>query len=187
MRGKAPCFLHMFQHKNGTRSVPGGIPTRERGNDQLQTAERDGAAVSPPSRAGSLPQGNEVHLQETGQLSGRHRRQASSHKGLVYTCKRLVGCQAAFAGKPAPTRVWCTSARDWSAVRPPSQASQLPQGFGVHRLETGRLSGRHREQAHSHNGSAYAFRFSPLIRPSVSSPAALDLAFDFDLPAPSGG
>jgi hypothetical protein len=34
--------------------------------------------------------------------------------------------------------------------------------------------------------SAYT-RPSPLNRPSVSSPAAFDLAFDLDLPAPSGG
>ena len=160
----------------------------------------------PPSRASSLPQGK------------------------VYTCDRLVGCQAAFASKPAPTGEWCTSATDWSAVRSPSQASQLPQENGVHLRVIGRLSGRHREQAHSHRGrctsandwsavgpssqasqlpqengvrlrvigrlsgrhrrqahshkgSAYTFRFSPLNRPSVSSPAALDL----DPPAPSGG
>ena len=45
------------------------------------------------------------------------------------------------------------------------------------------LCGSHREQAHSHKGSVFAFRPSPLNRPSVSSPAALDL----DPPAPSGG
>jgi hypothetical protein len=49
------------------------------------------------------PTGNGIHLQETGRLSGRHRWQASSH------------------------REWNTSARDWSAVRPPSLASQLLQ------------------------------------------------------------
>jgi hypothetical protein len=38
-----------------------------------------------------------------------------------------------------------------------------------------------REQARSHIESAYTHCFSPLNRPSVSSPAA------FDLPAPSGG
>jgi hypothetical protein len=31
------------------------------------------------------------------------REQARSHIWTVYACERLVGCQAAFAGKPAPT------------------------------------------------------------------------------------
>jgi hypothetical protein len=57
----------------------------------------------------------------------------------------------------ARTGEWCTPAGDWSAVRPPSRAGSLPQGIRVR------------------------FRFSPLNRPSVSSPAALDL----DPPAPS--
>jgi hypothetical protein len=177
------------------------------------------------------PTGFGVHLREIGRLAGRHRWQASSHcgpgtpardwsavrqpspagqlpQGSVYTCKRLGDCQAAIAGRPAPTgfgvhlqeigrlagrhrwrgsshRVRCTSARDWSAVRPPSLASQLPQGNGVHLRETGRLAGRHRWQASSHSKSRRTARSSPLNRPSVSSPAAFDLAFD--LPAPSEG
>ncbi|SDP48060.1 hypothetical protein SAMN04489798_5924 [Pseudomonas arsenicoxydans] len=45
------------------------------------------------------PTGFGVHLQEIGRLSGRHRWQASSHRGSVCTCKRLVGCQAAIAGR----------------------------------------------------------------------------------------
>jgi hypothetical protein len=53
----------------------------------------------------------------------------------------------------------CVPARDWPAVRPPSRASLAPT-----------------------RGSLYTLRSSPLIRPSVSSPAALDL----DLPAPFG-
>jgi hypothetical protein len=44
--------------------------------------------------------------------------------------ERLVGWQAAIAGKPAPTVGLGTSGRDWSAVRPPSRASSLPQGIG---------------------------------------------------------
>ncbi|WP_285380171.1 hypothetical protein, partial [Pseudomonas sp. efr-133-R2A-59] len=40
-----------------------------------------------------------------------------------YTCERLVGCQAAIAGKPGTGLI------------------------GVHLREIGRLSGRHREQA----------------------------------------
>ncbi|MCS3837217.1 hypothetical protein HNR03_001815 [Pseudomonas sp. JAI111] len=90
-------------------------------------------------------------VQEIGRLSGRHRRQASSHRvrctpardwlagrppslpgqlpqGSVYTCRRLVGCQAAIAGRPAPT------------------------GFGVHLQEIGWMAGRHRRQASCHNG-----------------------------------
>ncbi|QAY87834.1 hypothetical protein CUN61_29515 [Pseudomonas arsenicoxydans] len=45
------------------------------------------------------PTGFGVHLQENGRLAGRHRWQASSHRGSMYTCKRSVGCQAAIAGK----------------------------------------------------------------------------------------
>jgi hypothetical protein len=187
MRGKVLCFLHIVKHKNGTRSVPGGIPTRSVGNDH-GAAGRDWSAVRPPSSerrpeqarshrvrstpagdwsavrapspAGQLPQGKWVHLGETGRLSGRHRWQASSHKGNGYIWERLVGCQGAIAGRPAPTREMGTSGRDWSAVRPPSLAGQLPQGKWVHLGETGRLSGRHRcdaatRQASSHKGNGY--------------------------------
>ncbi|PZW90798.1 hypothetical protein DFS28_11618 [Pseudomonas sp. 478] len=69
--------------------------------------------------------------------------------------KRVVGCQAAFASKS-------------------NRRTAAPTGIGCLQEESGRLSGRHREQAHSHRGSVFAFRFSPLNRPSVSSPAALD-------------
>jgi len=190
MRGKVLRFLHIVQHKNGTRSVPGGIPTRSVGNDQWPAGKHWSASGS-PSRASPLPQGSVyicrrlggwpgtiagrpaptgfgVHLREIGRLTGRHRWQASSH------------------------RVRCTSARDWSADRPPSRAGQLSQGNGVHLGETGRLSGRHRRDAAtrqtcSHNRSAYPLRSSPLNRPSGSSPAALDLDLACDLPAPSAG
>src|SRR5471032_2354444 len=70
-----------------------------------------------------------VHLEEIGWLVDRFRRQASCHSlERCTSCGRLVGCQAAFAGRPAPT-VWSGvhPAGDWSAVRPPSQAGQLPQ------------------------------------------------------------
>ena len=51
--------------------------------------------------AGSLaPTGECGYLQEIGRLSGRLRGQASLLQWNVGTCKRLVGCQAAFAGKP---------------------------------------------------------------------------------------
>ena len=172
-----------------------------------------------------------VHPQDIGRLSGRHRWQASSHSGIlyirkilvgcqaviagrpaptvgsVYIRKKLVGCQAVIAGRPAPTVESCTSARNWSAVRPPSQASQLLQlnrvhqqesgrlsgrhrwqasshsGICVHPQDLGRLSGRHRWQASSHNRSVYTLRSSPLNRPSVSSPALLILIY----PPRSGG
>jgi hypothetical protein len=77
----------------------------------------------------------------------------------------LVGCQAAIAGKPAPTgfgvhlqeigrlagrhrwqasshRVRCTPARDWSAGGAPSLAGQLPQGMSTSEREIDRLAGR---------------------------------------------
>src|SRR5471030_3190645 len=86
-----------------------------------------------------------------GRLSGRLRRQASSHNWTQYNrekwvgCQaafagkprshnwtqynreKWVGCQAAFAGKPAPTIEPSTTGRNGSAGRPPSQACQLPQ------------------------------------------------------------
>jgi hypothetical protein len=82
--------------------------------------------------------------------------------GIEYICKISVGCQAAFAGKPAPTgvgdicknQVGCQAAIA-NRLAPTEEQRQI----GVHK------------------------RSSPLIRPSVSSPAALDL----DPPAPSGG
>jgi hypothetical protein len=49
-----------------------------------------------------------------------------AHIETVHISEILVGCQAAFASKPAPTVEWCGSAK------------------------IGRLSGRHREQASSH-------------------------------------
>jgi hypothetical protein len=42
----------------------------------------------------------QVHLKKIGRLSGCLREQARSHNESAYTCKRLVGCQAVFAGKP---------------------------------------------------------------------------------------
>jgi hypothetical protein len=75
MSGNALRFLHIVQHKNGTRSVPGCIPTRSVGNDQW-AAGGDWSAGRSPSLAGQLPQ------------------------GFVYICRRLVGCQAAIVGTP---------------------------------------------------------------------------------------
>jgi hypothetical protein len=109
----------------------------------------------PPSRGGSLPQLDGVHLQKTGRLSGRLREQARSHSWNEYICKKQVGCQAAFASRLAPTVGLSTPAKNRSAVRPPSRASSLPQLDGVHLQKTGRLSGRLREQARSHSWMEY--------------------------------
>ena len=92
----------------------------------------------------------------------------------------MVGCEGAIAGKPAPTVVLGTVAREWLAVRAPSLASQLLQGVGCSRegmvgfegaiagtpapagdlvqsRVNGGLLGRHRQQAGSHSGlSAFA-------------------------------
>ncbi|PAM78442.1 hypothetical protein CES87_31550 [Pseudomonas sp. ERMR1:02] len=59
-----------------------------------------------------------------------------------------VGCQAAFAGKPAPTFELGTSAKVRSACRPPSRASLAPtKADWVHPRKSGRLVGRLRGQA----------------------------------------
>ncbi len=127
-----------------------------------------------------------VHPRESGRLSGRHRWQASSYKGRG------------------------TSARIRSVVRPPSPASRLLQrawyirenqvGSQAAIVGTPPAASRLLQRAWyirenqvgcqaaiagkpAPTGDRVCFRFSPLIRPSVSSP----YAFDFDLPAPSGG
>src|SRR3990167_6507933 len=73
---------------------------------------------TPPSRAGSLLQWN------------------------VGICKRLVGCQAAFASRLAPTFGLRTSVRDWSAVRPPSRASLAPTRIQRTAFDSHHSSGR---------------------------------------------
>jgi hypothetical protein len=133
------------------------------------TSEETGLTLRP------APTGFDAHLQEIGRLSGRLRWQASSHcgpgtpardwsavrppspagqlpQGSVYTCKRLVGCQAAIADRPAPT------------------------GFDAHQQEIGRLAGRHRRQASSHRvrctpaGDWSAVRRSSRSRPEAMPP-----------------
>jgi hypothetical protein len=74
------------------------------------------------------PTGKSVHLGIIGRLPGRHRWQASSHRGMGFIWERLVDCQSAIAGRPTPTGEWGSSGKDWSAVSPPSLAGQLPQG-----------------------------------------------------------
>ncbi len=59
----------------------------------------------------------------------------------------MVGCQAAFAGKPRSYSGMWVPAREWSAVRPPSRASLAPTVECGYLQEIGRLSGRLRGQA----------------------------------------
>jgi len=132
-----------------------------------------------PSPASRLLQGLRMSAR-TGGLADRLREQARSHKISVFP-REQVGWQTFFASKPAPTRS-AYSRENRPAVRPPSPASRLLQGLRIS-ARTGRLSGRHRQQAGAYKSRSAYTRFSPLIRPSVSSPAALDL----DPPAPSGG
>ncbi|PAM81184.1 hypothetical protein CES87_26440 [Pseudomonas sp. ERMR1:02] len=41
-----------------------------------------------------------VQPKRIGRLKGRYREQAHSYSWIGDICKKLVGCQAAFAGKP---------------------------------------------------------------------------------------
>ena len=88
---------------------------------------------------------------EIGRLVGRLREQDRSYSGMGAVSWRLVGWQAAFASRLAPTIGWEQSVGDWSAVRPSSRAGSLLQWNGGSQLEIGRLSGRFREQARSYN------------------------------------
>ena len=161
-----------------------GCPLRitcARPHEGAYTATASEAAYRPACLRGSFV------CDVPGRLTGRYREQARSH-GAQYISKISVSLQAVFASRLAPTVDPGMPARDWSAVRPPSRASPLPQLDWVHSKEIGRLAGRHREQARSHRRAEQKQIgvhpcFSPLIRPSVSSPAALDL----DPPAPSAG
>jgi hypothetical protein len=83
----------------------------------------------------------------------------------------------------------CREAIRVAAVRGFADRSQrhfgIPEGSKPALGASGRLSGRHREQAQllqKRTNRRCTTCFSPLIRPSVSSPAALDL----DPPAPIG-
>jgi hypothetical protein len=71
--------------------------------------------------------GIECRQQEIGRLADRHREQAHSYSWNEYICKKQVGCQAAFASRLTPTVGMSTSARNRSAVRPPSRAGSLLQ------------------------------------------------------------
>src|SRR5471032_2957626 len=99
---------------------------------------------------------------------GRLRRQASSHS-LDWVHLGEIGWLVGRLRRQASSHRFerGTFGRDWLAGRPPSRASSLPQ--------------KSKSRSRSRSRSAYHPRPSPLNRPSVSSPAALDL------PAPSGG
>ena len=77
-------FASFGAFAKGSRCKSETISGRYRRNGYVHP-ERKWSAVRPSSRAGSLPQGNVVHLREIGRLSGRHRWQASSHSGMEYT------------------------------------------------------------------------------------------------------
>ncbi|TWC27817.1 hypothetical protein FBY05_101685 [Pseudomonas sp. SJZ083] len=94
-------------------------------------------ADTPPSRAGSLLQLDWVHLRNIDRLAGRLRWQASSHNWIGCIRKMLVGCQAAFA--------------------PTVECGYLQ--------EIGRLSGPHREQAHSYSGMGVPAKYWSAGRP----------------------
>ncbi len=145
---------------------------------------------------------NRVHQRETGRLSGRLRWQASSHRDGVNLAE--MGWQWRRFREQARSHNSgsCTSARYESAVRPPSLASQLPQkskskikrsqpsaaptvGLGT-TSRSGRLSGRHREQAHSYKSKGKAAQL-PAAKPPHSTMSASSSAFDLDLPATSEG
>jgi hypothetical protein len=118
----------------------------------LRRPDRDGVTAGPPSRASPLPQWDWCIQWEIGWLSGRLRWQASSDSGLGVFSGRLVGSQAAIAGKPAPTVDWVYSVGDWSAVGRHRWQASSHSWIECRQLEVGRLSGRLREQARSHSG-----------------------------------
>ena len=117
-------FTHLSTHKNGTRSVPGGIPTRSVGNDQSGAVERNWSAGRPPSRAGSLLQWNDARLQEIGRLAGRLRGQASLLQWNDARLQEIGRLSGRLRGQ--------ASLLQWNDARP---------------QEIGRLSGRLRGQA----------------------------------------
>jgi hypothetical protein len=127
-----------------------------------------------------------VHLKDLDRLAGPLRGQARSHRGLCASLRRnwSTGRPPSRAG--SLPQVLSTSERSRWAGRPSSRASPLPQGIvcifeklvGWQATIASRLAPTEEQrQIGVHK------RSSPLIRPSVSSPAA----FDLDPPAPSEG
>ena len=89
-------------------------------------------AIRPPSLAGQLPQDPGTSAR-TGRLAGRHRWQNSSHRIPVHP-QEQAGCQAAIAGRPAPTgiggisgnRVGCQAAIPRNESAPPTHQTTRP-------------------------------------------------------------
>ncbi|VVN40761.1 hypothetical protein PS662_05450 [Pseudomonas fluorescens] len=111
--------------------------------------------------------------------SGSNTPQSDSPTAVVFTRNNNNPVDTGFLANPATQGAGLTR----------SLASQLPQGF---RVRPGNCDGckppsseRRPEQARSHNENCA--NPNQTTRPSVSSPCAFDPAFDFDLPAPSGG
>ncbi|MNR16081.1 hypothetical protein D3C85_1326530 [compost metagenome] len=105
--------------------------------------------------------------------------------GTEYFCKISVGWQAAIASKLAPTgtEYFCKISVGWQVAI----ASKLaPTGIEyICKISVGWLAAFASKLAPTEEQKQIGVhrRFSPLIRPSVSSPAA----FDLDPPAPSAG
>jgi hypothetical protein len=162
-----------FEVSDKPPSRAGSLPQFE-----SSTSARNRSAVRPPSLASQLPQGR-------GE-SGRER--------LAVETLSRAGSLPQFESS--------TSARNRSAVRPPSLASQLPQkskskikrsqpsaaptvGLGT-TSRSGRLSGRHREQAHSYKSKGKAAQL-PAAKPPHSTMSVSSSALDLDPPATSEG
>ncbi len=80
--------------------LPKGLKIKSQIKSQSQSQSR-----SKDRSLRQLLQGIGCFQLEIGRLSGRHRWQASSHSGIGVFSQKLVSCQAAIAGKPAPTKV----------------------------------------------------------------------------------
>ena len=92
---------------------------------RFRNIRKNRSAGRPPSLAGQLPQDSGTSAR-TGRLAGRHRWQNSSHRIPVHP-QEQAGCQAAIAGRPAPTgiggisgnRVGCQAAIPRNESAPP--------------------------------------------------------------------
>ncbi len=95
----------------------------------MGTSGRDWLAVRPPSLASHASTGNGyIWKRLVGCQAAIAGKPCFYRNGYIW--KRLVGCQAAIASRLAPTIGPGPSVRDWLAVRPPSLASQAPTGNG---------------------------------------------------------
>jgi hypothetical protein len=183
------------------------------------------------SRAGSLPHLDRVHQWGIGRLGGRHRWQASSHRDLVQTVEigrlgdrhreqahfyKERGVHQEESGRlsgrlreQARSHIWIGYvSEDWSAWRPPSLASQLPQRFGPNGRDwsTGRppsragsllqgarcTSGRIRSAVRPPSRASSLPQKSkaaqlPAAKPHHSTMSASSSALDLDPPATSEG